>query len=449
MDQLGSATPLPVPGPAAVIDAVRSLIVLPAYNIGVSELRCCLLTLRERNLLDRLLLVCPPDALADTEFHQLEHIADDFAQWDSLIDRIEAWSRDRRAPIAAVVGIDEELHFGLSRRIADRFGLAFHTEETCFIASNKYLCKSAFLDAGVPTSAFSLLSELDERAVRQVGFPNVLKVMSGTQSQFLFRSDSMVELEDNFARLRAATQAVGGDPRFDEQVVSLRGERLSLDPRRQFLLEGFVSGTEFSCDFIVQSGDVRVIRVTKKLASPILGLFAGYLLLDEEALLKEQIPPDDVRDVCRKISIAMDVLDAVCMVDFKNSGNGITVLESSVRPGFSAFNHLMYEVFGYTSLALMVIAAMGQPVTLQPPLGTGAIVYLIAPEGQGRALDTARLALRADELGIIAIHRFEDDDEESDVDHTSRLRGYAVVRGFEPDDLDQLIATINASVDYR
>ncbi len=421
------------------------MIILPAYAIGASELRCCLRTLSDRSLLDRVLLVADPDSLdADSP---PAAIADDMSDPARVIDRVAAWGQDHNTAFDAVVGIDEELHFSLSRGIASRFGLAFHAERTCLLASNKYLCKQAFLQHGVPTSPFVLISEPDLEAAARVGYPSVLKVMSGTQSQFLFRNDTPEDFVSHLGSMTKAARETRKDPRFDPQVLSASGQ--ILDPRSQFLLESFVPGTEYSCDFLVRSGAVDLVRVTRKIPGPVLGIFGGYLLLDPSCLDREGFDRATLLSLCRSIARAFEISDGLCMVDFKGDAGRLTVLESSIRPGFSAFNHLMYQVYGYTSLALMTMAAMKEPVTLLPPAAAGAVVYLVAPPGSEKApIDTSRLLHREKELGITALHLFDVEGSASEVDPTPLLRGYVLLRQPNRDTLEATVAAVHASVDY-
>ncbi|MFW5738898.1 MAG: ATP-grasp domain-containing protein [Myxococcota bacterium] len=422
--------------------------VLPAYGIGQSELRCCLESLRHLGLLEQLLLVCSHDD-AGVVPPEVAVITDAFCSPRALAAKIERLCRTHDARVTAVVGIDEELHFSLSRRLALHCKVPFHSEQTCFVASNKLLCKQAFVRAGVPTSAFALVSEPGGPAARSVGFPNVLKTLSGTQSQYLFRNESRQALASNLAKLREACGAAVGDPRFEPQSVVIDGTPMAWDPRRNFLLEAYVPGLEYSCDFLVDGSEVRIIRIAKKIPGPQLGIFAGYALLDGAGLRSEGFSLDRLMAVCVRIAQAFQVRQAVCMVDFKWTGDALMVLESSVRPGFSAFNHLMYDLVGYTSLALMVAHALGQPVALRRPVASGAVVYLIAPEGEGGDLDTTRLQAHARALGITAIHCFPNEGESTETDPARRLRGYALVRDCPPERLGYHINAIQGLIDFR
>ena len=90
------------------------------------------------------------------------------------------------------------------------------------------------------------------------------------------------------------------------------------------------------------------------------------------------------------------------MVDFKVHQGGITVLESSIRPGLSAFNHLMYAIYGYTSLALLAMQKMGMKISVRIPDSNGVVVYIYTMEKEiYRPLDTTELEKLKVQLNIL------------------------------------------------
>ena len=418
------------------------MVVLPAYNIGLAELRCTMQSLADRALASRVLLVGPADQLDTLAPLAPLRLVDSLTSAASLVETLATWRDEHVVDFCGVAGIDEEIHFQISRGIAERFGLAFADAAACARASNKLLAKRAFLAEGVPTGRFALLSGPDLAAADRVGFPSVLKVLSGTQSQYLFRNDTPAELAANLTRLTAAVQSTGGDPRFDLQELELDGERLTLDPRNQFLLEAFVAGDEFSCDFGLDAAGLRLLRVARKLPGPHPGLFRGYLMLDEAGLERSGIVRVELEAICRRIAHALGATRGVCMVDFKLDGGAISVLEASIRPGISAFNHLMYELSGSTSLALLVRHLLGEPLPAGLPAGEGAVAYLYPPPpGADPAASAARLAELAARLELIAVQWYADAPEaetDHDVDHTGLLRGYALLRRAGLDDVPSL-----------
>jgi hypothetical protein len=239
-------------------------------------------------------------------------------------------------------------------------------------------------------------------------------------------------LKCNLHLLKCAARGTNGDPRFRRQSFVLDGRDCTLDPKRQFLLEAYAPGEEYSCDFMIQSGAIQIIRVTRKIKGPYFGYFKGYHLLNEVGLAHEGINKTKLVAICRKVSRALSVRAGVCMMDFKVHDRTITVLEASIRPGLSAFNHLMYDVYGYTSLALLAMQKMGIPVCADISDTSGAVMYLYSsPDGAPRAIDLAALGDSNDRLEVSATHTYRDAEDravDTSFDHTSLLKGYVLLR---------------------
>jgi hypothetical protein len=424
------------------------LIIFPAFNLGNSELCYFLKSLSDDGLLDKLLLICSRDFFTEFQSPVQHCIIDEFTSFPTLVKKIEAWGKEYGFRFKGVLSIDEELQFKLSKSIARHFGLEFHEDLTCFLASNKFLLKTFFQKYGVPSSGFSLLSTLDPERIRQVGFPNVLKVISGSQSQYIFYNENMKQLKKNFSRLKHAIARINGDPRFKKQSFFLEGRRITFNPKRQFLLEAYTPGEEYSCDFILQSHEVQLIRVAKKIQGPYFGYFNGYQLLNEEDLIQNHIDQANLVEICRRISQSLGLHTGLCMVDFKVHQGKISVLESSIRPGLSAFNHLMYAIYGYTSLALLAMQKMGMKISVRIPDSNGAVVYIYTLQKEiHQPFDTSELEKLKVQLNILYIHKYEDKPTAGmapDLDHSRLIRGYVLVKNPDKKDLAGLITLIHA-----
>ncbi|MBN1885828.1 MAG: hypothetical protein JW876_09950 [Candidatus Krumholzibacteriota bacterium] len=413
----------------------QRLLLFPAYNIGDSELLHFIKSLERADLADRVLLVCPADFATAHAIDPARTIVDEFDDVPALVEKVAAWKNEHRCVFTGIVGIDEEVQFRLSRKLARRFGLEFYGEATCAIAANKYLQKRAFSEHGVPTSDFALCTGRLADAARRIGFPSVLKALSGTQSHFVFFNRNAGELAANLRRMSRAAAATNGDPRFARQRAMLDGRRVTLDPKSQFLLEAYVPGDEYSCDFLVRDGAIKIIRVTGKLPGSHFGYAGGYRLLNEAGLARANIGRARLEAVCRGIARALGIDAGVCMVDFKKGDGGIVVLETSIRPGLSAFNHLMYDICGYTSLALMAMEKLGRPVRVELPDARGAVVYLYdSADGVPRPLDTPLRDDLFSRCAVTATHLYRDDGgraADSAVDHSALLRGYVVLNDLD------------------
>lgn len=419
--------------------APNGMVIFPAFQIGHSELLYFLKSMEKQGLLSRVLPICPPGFINTVDFHLPYYIVDNFNSFAMLIEKLDMWFSKHRLPFAGIMGIDEEVQFRISRGIANHYGLDFYKGRTCFRASNKYMLKSFFKQYHVPTGKYTLLSNPDDPAIHRVGFPNVLKPVSGTGSQFLFFNENKKQLEQNFQLLSTAALHTDGDGRFNRRNVTVDGKTFSLDPRSQFLLEQFIDGDEYSCDFIIQGNTVEIIRVVKKLKGPYFGFFSAYHLLTLEELEKNGITLKKLNNLCHKIAQAFSIDKGVCMVDFKKFNGNLTVLESSIRPGLSAFNHLMYEIYGYTSLTLMAKLQLAMPIDIQFPIERGSVIYLY---------DWREDILRNPgiPLDILHIHKFEDEGGpvlDPAVDRSQFLKGYVLVKNLEEEKLPGVAALLN------
>ncbi len=431
----------------------KELVIFPAYNMGHSELFHFIKSLADKELLERVLIICSMDFFASFPIHVPYYIADDFDALPRLVKKIEEWQKRYHFIFKSVLAIDEELHFQMSKTISEYFLLPFYDDYTCYLGSNKYLLKRSFLTYGVPTGDFALISHPQNPEIQQVGFPNVLKVISGTQSEYIFFNENQAQLIQNFSRLQEAVLATGEDPRFRQHSFIHNNEKISFNPREQFLLEAFVPGDEYSCDFIIDGEDIRLVRVVKKITGPYLGFFSGYQLLNDASLIEYNLDKKKLLDICRQIKQSLWAKTGVCMVDFKYHHSQFTVLEASIRPGLSAFNHLMYEVYGFTSLALAAMQRMGVHVPLSLPTETGAIVYLFSPPEHSHAkMDIKELKKQAKKFHIIHIHTYEEEVGEvkdAEVNRSVLLKGYAVIKTNKLENLSQLAQEINGLVRYK
>ena len=417
----------------------NGIVIFPAFLIGHSELLYFMKSMEKQGLLDRVLPICSAEFINSADLHLPYYIIDNFKSFAATIERIDMWSRLHKLPFTGVMGIDEEEQFRISKGIAKYYGLEFFQDKTCYRSSNKYLLKSFFKEFHVPIGKYTLLSDPGDSEIHRIGFPNVLKPVSGTGSQFIFLNENKEQLEQNFHLLKTAALRAEGDGRFNRRNVTVDGKTFNLDPRRQFLLEQYINGDEYSCDFLVRDNNVQVIRAVKKFKGPYFGLFSAYHLLTFEGLEANRIDLEKLTDMCRGIAQSFSINQGICMVDFKLSDGEFKVLESSVRPGLSAFNHLMYKIYGYTSLAVLAKLKMGIPFDLQFPEESGSVIYIY--NWREDILHNPKLPLE-----ILHMHHFEI--EEGPVvdpafDRSQYLKGYVLIKNIEENKIPGVAAYLN------
>jgi len=388
---------------------------------------------------DSLLLVCDSSSVEGYDLSGMAHIIDRFKDAAKLVKKIEAWQQKSGMKFAGIIGLDEEFHYSFSEHIAKAFSLDFYSRRTLDLCSNKYLQREALSKAGIKVPRFRLIEPgkaIDNIDVGDVGFPNVLKVITGYASSYIFLNKDAAELRNNLSSLARTAEADPDDEIFLPHAVEEKGRKVVLDPKRQFLVEELVCGDEYSCDFLVDSKGVHVLRVVRKFSCEGNFGFFDALLLFNPDLHGGDFSVSSLQALCKKVSGALGINSGVCMVDFKFCKCEFVIIETTVRPGISTFIDLIAHIYNTTSLNKLVRQKLGLPVPHTLPEDAGLVVYLTAlRHGTMKRFDTSRLEKAADRLGVFKVVKYY---QEGVVVSTASQRpggsvlvGYVLVRAAE------------------
>jgi len=400
----------------------KNVLIFPAIYTGQAEL---LYSLKAMDL-SRVLMILDPHFVEEYQ-PTGNYLCDDFQFPERTAAHVLEWREKHGVAFTGIVGTDEEMQFQFTRQLAAQLGLEFYSPITCAIASNKYLMKRAFAENGIPSSPFVLLSDLDPQQINQVGFPNILKMVNGTASEYTFLNRDMGDLQRNFALLKNAVANLD-DSRLRETVVTRNGIAEHFNPRQQFILDGFIKGEEYSADFRVCAGEISLIRIVKKINHPLFGYFRGYHLLSQSSAAVQGLDPEQLSQVCRNLSRSLQIDKGVCMVDFMLDGDVLNVIEASIRPGFSAFVPLMQKVCGYTSVSILVELNLGHVPKISLPDKDGLVVQLFASrEGKLKVFDTSRIEQRAETFEVFKYVQPGDRVTNGLFSHYGLLLGFALL----------------------
>jgi hypothetical protein len=171
-------------------------------------------------------------------------------------------------------------------------------------------------------------------------------------------------------------------------------------------------------------------------------------LMNRASIARSGIELPYLESVCKRIAAAFGISRGVCMVDLMLTADGLQVLESSIRPGLSTFVPLMQQVYGYTSLGLLVRLVQGENVAVTLPDDEGLVVHILA-RGCGRIVrfDMSRVETGP---GVIDMHRYAeagDVVEDSRLDHWDSLLGYVLVKNPPPGRIPEVLEEIDDAVD--
>ncbi|MBN1544452.1 ATP-grasp domain-containing protein [Candidatus Woesearchaeota archaeon] len=381
---------------------------------------------------DSLLLVCDSSSAEGYDLSGIAHIIDSFKDADNLIKEIKAWQQKSGRKFAGIIGLDEEFHYSFSESIAKAFSLDFHSRKTLDLCSNKYLQRELLSKAGICVPRFMLVEPGNDKAgvdIGDIGFPNVLKVITGYASSYIFLNKDPPELWKNIYSLAKTAEENPDDEIFLPHAVGEGSKKVILDPKKQFLVEEVAVGDEYSCDFIVDAEGVHVIRVVRKFSCEGNFAFFDALLLFNPDLHGGDFSTSSLSALCRKTAKALGIGSGICMVDFKFREGDFVIIETTVRPGISTFIDLIAHIYNTTSVNKLVMQKMGIPVPHTIPEDAGLAVYLTAPrQGKVKRFDTSRLEKAADHLGVFKVVKYYQ--EGSIVSSASQRPGGSVLVGY-------------------
>ena len=245
----------------------------------------------------------------------------------------------------------------LAAFLAGEFHLPYPSVEAVGNCRDKCRTKSLWQKNGIPTPRARLVQRPHDLAgfLRELGGPCVAKPLTGSGSELVFRCDSEQDCEEIFQKIMHGLQK--------RRFHRLYGPHTPGTP--PIMAEEWVEGDEFSCDFLIQHGQVQIIRLARKILSSDgpFGTTRGYVL---PASLPPGIDPEDIRNTLFQAAQALGLSSAICMVDFIVRQGEIFLLEMSPRPGGDCLPALLRHALGLDIIRLALDFAQERPTRLPP-----------------------------------------------------------------------------------
>jgi biotin carboxylase len=287
----------------------------------------------------------------------LSGLTDAVAAFEAVSAHLDRW----QLCLSGITCFDCE-SMELAAHLAQRFGLAYPLPETIRTVRDKSRTKEAWQAAGVECPQAALVTgEKDLVAFTdRVSGSIVLKPLTGSGSELTFKCNDRVEA------LRSYRQTISGlARRTGSRMFAGSAHSGGVDPLSVVLAEEMVEGPEFSCDFMIESGAVRIIRIAGKVPSSRLtfGTTFAYLL---PARLPNGLNEATLTEKLRQAAVALGIERAVCMVDFIVRDNRPCFLELTPRPGGDCLPPLIMRSCGLDMLELALDFSEGKPVSIPP-----------------------------------------------------------------------------------
>lgn len=259
-------------------------------------------------------------------------------------------------------------------QLAQLYDLPYPSVQAVSNCRNKFLSKTLWQAQHLHTPRARIIRSETEAACffKEFGRPCVLKPLSGSGSELIYRCDSIHECKHNFREIRSGLNRCGDKRHFRSVSV----------PEPGVLAEEFIAGSEYSCDFVIDNERVEIIRVTRKILSSDgpFGTALGYLLPGN---LPVETDEDALSQTLFRSASALGLRRAICMLDFMIADGRIVLLEMAPRPGGDCLPFLLRYCYHLDVLKLQLDFSGQRPVRLNriPALRPSVGLRLHARQG--------------------------------------------------------------------
>ena len=345
-------------------------------------------------------------------------------RWDKQLSAIELVRRHQERYGVKVVGVacfDCE-SMPLASFLAMRLGLPYPSAAAVDFCRNKQRMKQRWKASGTPSPRFSIASRVEEAVefFHQIGGPCVVKPLSGSGSELVFRIENEADCRLVFEKIIAGLAARKAAPLY----------RSCKEGRTNVLIEEWVNGDEYSCDFCIEKSRVRLIRVTRKHPRR-----DGPSGTTEAYELSPRLP-----DACSasrlapwlfRAASALEIDRAICMADFIVRGDQPSFLELTPRCGGDCLPSLLMTACNFDVLGASIHFArkkkIERPVVrVKEPIV--ALRLFADRAGTLRWTDTSALAHNRRVLSVVLTRRPGDQVKLPPVDYDSWVLGHVIYK---------------------
>jgi len=259
--------------------------------------------------------------------------------------------------IATVV----ELSVAAAARLAEALGLPGPLPAAVDRARDKRCTRASLRDAGLPTPAFDQITCKEDlsQAAKVVGFPAVLKPVSGAASLGVKKVSSEAELLTAYVEvvteLRSLVVCSGALVKDDGQTGNVQADSVI---GTTFLLEQYLDGPEVDVDVVMSEGEWRYAAVSDN--GPTLEPYFNETWAVSPSLLP-RAQQQELRELAVNCVKALGFRDGVFHVECKYTSKGPHLIEVNARMGGGPVHATNLRTWGVDLVDETILAAVGIP----------------------------------------------------------------------------------------
>lgn len=318
----------------------------------------------------------------------------------------------------------------LAGRLGSELGLRFPPWEAIARCRSKFETKKIWSAHGVASPLASIASSLKEtlRFFDTHGRNIVLKPVSGSGSELLFHCKNEPALIQAVKTLEEELPKRSRNPLFRPFPNPAGGS--PIDPCRCWVAEEFISGPEFSCDFVLQDEKVFFIRETGKIKATDKP-FGSVLAYTFPPRYPSGFQKRILKEALKKATSSLGFDWGFFMVDYIVNQGTPLLIELTPRPGGDSIPELVRAATGLDTLSLYLDFVQGrfrEPEELALGPESFASLNFFAPrEGRIEVLDGTRVRALPHVKKLFFKKKAGDRVILPPKDYDNRLLGYCII----------------------
>ncbi|MFC1862754.1 ATP-grasp domain-containing protein [Thermodesulfobacteriota bacterium] len=314
--------------------------------------------------------------------------------------------------------------------LVHELNIDFPSRNSVRLARNKVISKQLWRKANISCPNAIIASNQEETLTFYGELNNeiVLKPVSSSGSELVFHCRNKQEVIESVGTMASQLKARRHNP-FYRRIYND-----SLDPCKSWVVEEYISGPEFSCDFILQDGRLTILRMSGKVKDreQSFGSILAYLI---PPIFPDGLSYSSLKSLFKKAVTSLGFNKGFFMADFIVHEGVPYIIEVSPRPGGDSIPYLIGIATGIDILGLhldFVSGRLKNPDYIPAPNKQYASINLYAPkEGIISEIDAAEIYRLPWVKGVFIKRKVNDRVILPPDDYESRKIGY-VIAAIEP-----------------
>lgn len=274
-----------------------------------------------------------------------DEIVIDLEDYEGVLELLREYLMTHDICLSGIACFDCE-SLALASVIAYKYSLVFPSFEVVMACRSKYLLKNIWKSHGVPCPDAALIRSRED----VICFFNehqgavVIKPLTGSGSELVFLCEDREECLLSYKIIKDKLKN-----HYDRRMYTSRHMYQDHNPRNVFVMEEYVPGEEYSCDFIIDEGRVKIIRFVKKIinSQSSFGTVSAYILPAEFPVGWNE---EKLRVLLSRAAESLGLNKTIAMVDLKIHKGDVYLLELTPRAGGDCLPPLIEASSGFDML---------------------------------------------------------------------------------------------------